>query len=144
MARAQLDLPDKFHFSTKIPVRIDDINYGGHLGNDAMLSIIHEARLRFLQNHGYSETDIEGVGIIMVDAVILYKAEAFYGDVLSVDVAIDDFTKYSCDIYYRLSNVENEKVVAQAKTTIFFFDYEQRKKARVPDKFKAIFLDSKS
>ena len=144
MARTKLDLPEKFHFSTNIPVRISDINYGGHVGNDALLSLIHEARIRFLQNHGYTESNIEGVGTIMVDAVILYKAEAFYGDILRTVVAIDDFTNYSFDVYYRLRKVESDKEVARAKTTIFFFDYQQRKTARTPEKFKAIFLDSRS
>jgi hypothetical protein len=39
MARVKIDLPDKFIFKTEIPIRINDINYGGHLGNDAVLSI---------------------------------------------------------------------------------------------------------
>ena len=49
MARVKLQLPANFLFSTEIPIRISDINYGGHLGNDAVLSIVHEARIQFLQ-----------------------------------------------------------------------------------------------
>jgi hypothetical protein len=29
---------------------------------------------------GYSELDVEGVGIIMADAAVMYRAEAFHGD----------------------------------------------------------------
>ncbi|MCW8811925.1 MAG: acyl-CoA thioesterase, partial [Chlorobium sp.] len=78
MARIKVELPEKFHFRTEIQIRITDINYGGHLGNDSLLSIIHEARLRFLNHLGYSESNVEGIGIIMVDAGIQYKSEAFY------------------------------------------------------------------
>ncbi|MCU0364969.1 MAG: hypothetical protein MUE93_04775 [Ignavibacteriaceae bacterium] len=40
MPRIKIETPDKFIFSTEIPIRITDINYGGHLGNDSLLSII--------------------------------------------------------------------------------------------------------
>jgi len=46
MARIKIEIPDKFIYKTEIPIRITDINYGGHLGNDSLLSIIHEARVR--------------------------------------------------------------------------------------------------
>ena len=72
MPRIKINLPSSFHFTTEIPIRISDINYGGHLGNDAVLSILHEARLRMLIEHGWTEMSIEGVSIIMSDSVILY------------------------------------------------------------------------
>ena len=59
MPRIKLDLPKNFHFTTEIPLRISDINYGGHLGNDSVLSILHESRVRFLMEHGYSEFNVE-------------------------------------------------------------------------------------
>ncbi|MCH5718100.1 acyl-CoA thioesterase [Niabella hibiscisoli] len=59
MARIKVPLPPHFTFSTSIAIRITDVNYGGHVGNDAILSIIHEARLQFLKALGYSEMNIE-------------------------------------------------------------------------------------
>ncbi|MEK6756777.1 MAG: thioesterase family protein, partial [Bacteroidota bacterium] len=82
MARVELELPERFHFSVEIPLRITDINYGGHLGNDALLSLLHEARVQFLRHHGFTEMNIDRRSIIMADAVILYKSEGFYGDVV--------------------------------------------------------------
>lgn len=49
MARISIDLPSTFTFSATIPVRITDLNYGGHVGNDTILSIIHEARVQYLK-----------------------------------------------------------------------------------------------
>ena len=63
MPRIKIALPDKYIFQTEIPVRITDINYRGHLGNDSLLSIFHEARIRLLKHLGYSESDIDGVGM---------------------------------------------------------------------------------
>ena len=122
MSRIKIELPGKFIFQTEIPIRITDINYGGHLGNDSLLSIIHEARLRFLKHNGYSESNIEGVGIIMVDAGIQYKSEGFYGDELLVEVAVTEFASIGCDFVYRLSNKNSKKEIALAKTgAVFLF-----------------------
>ncbi len=139
MTRITIALPETFVFSTTIPVRITDINYGGHLGNDALLSIIHEARLQFLKSLGYSEINIEGRSIIMADAAVVYKAEVFYGDTLRVDIAITDLQRMSCDILYRVANEASGNEVARAKTGVVFFDYNARKPVTVPDTFREQF-----
>ncbi len=136
MARVRLTLPKKFLFSTEIPIRITDINYGGHLGNDAVLSLVHEARIQFLQHFGYSEFDIEGVGIMMTDAVVVYSSEGFYGDFLIVDVGAVDFQSSHCDIMFRLTNKGTGKEVARAKTGIAFFDRQKRRIAPLPELFR--------
>ena len=46
MARVKLDMEGvAFVFRTELDVRITDINYGRHVGNDAMLGLLHEAGL---------------------------------------------------------------------------------------------------
>ncbi len=140
MARIKLDMPRHFTFSIELPVRISDINYGGHLSNDAVLSMVHEARIQFLKQYQYSELDIEGLGIIMTDSAIIYKAEGFHSDQVQIDVAISDFNKYGCDFYYLLSNRKTAVEIAHAKTGIVFFDYQERKVVSVPDNFKTKFV----
>ena len=140
MPRIKLDLPTNFHFTTEISIRISDINYGGHLGNDAVLSILHESRIRLLMEHGYSEFNVEGVGIIMTDSAIIYKSEAFYGESLRIQIAVQDFSKYGCDIYYLVRERESGREIVKAKTGIAFFNYEERKLAAVPEKFQQQFF----
>jgi len=138
MARVKIDLPEKFIYQTQITLRISDINYNDHLGNDAVLTLAQEARLRFLNKHGFSELNIAGVGIIMVDAAVQYKAEGFYGDTLIIEVGIKDITKTGCDMVYQITNIENEKVIAIVKTGIAFFDYQKRKVVTTPEEFLEI------
>ncbi|MEI7907716.1 MAG: acyl-CoA thioesterase, partial [Bacteroidota bacterium] len=123
MPRIKIDLPTVFHFTTEIPIRISDINYGGHLGNDSVLSILHDARLRMLMEYGWTEMNIEGVSIIMSDSVILYKSQASYGESLRIQIAVKDFSNFGCDIYYLVRERESGRVVVQAKTGIAFFNY---------------------
>lgn len=134
MARIKIDFPEPAVFSTRIPVRITDINYGGHLGNDALLSLIHEVRMQFLRHYGYSEKEMSGVSVIMGDCAIMYKAEAYYGDVLLAEVSISDVNKYGFDVFYRFSNETTRKEIAVAKTGIVCFDYINRKVAYLPEK----------
>jgi acyl-CoA thioester hydrolase len=136
MARTKLQLPANFLYRTEIPLRIGDINYGGHLGNDAVLSIVHEARVQFLRNFGYSEFDIEGRGIMMTDAIIVYSSEGFYGDVLMVEVGITDFQLAHCDVVFRITNTTTKKEVARVKTGIAFFHAQTRKISPIPDSFR--------
>jgi acyl-CoA thioesterase FadM len=73
MSRTKVDLPKDFSFQTIIPIRITDVNYGGHVGNDTVLTLLHEARMQFLKHHGFSEMDFGGAGLIMSDVIIEFK-----------------------------------------------------------------------
>ena len=138
MARIKIELPAKFNFTTKIPIRITDINYGGHLGNDTVLSIIHEARVQFLKNAGYEELNLDGAALIMSDAAIEFKNEAFYGDTLIISVCANSFSKVAFELYYKLEKEENEKriTVAVAKTGMVCYDYQQKKIVAIPASVK--------
>lgn len=139
MARVKIDLPESFIFTTQIKVRITDINYGRHLGNDAVLSMMHEARVQFLTHFGYSELDMGGVGIIMTDCAIQYKGEAFFNDQLNIEVGVHDISNKGFDLVYQFTNTANGKPIAVGKTGIVCFDYEKRKVAALPEEVKANF-----
>lgn len=137
MPRTKLQLPSTFPFQTDLDVRIVDINYGGHLGNDAVLTLAHEARIRFLRSLGYTELDIEGRGIIMTDAQVVYRAEAFHGDRLSVYVAVADVQSHTFDLLYRLVRTPDGIEIARVKTGLAVFDYGKKAVAPLPDEFRA-------
>jgi len=141
MARASIQLPDVFPFRTDLTIRISDINYGGHLGNDAVLTLAQEARIRFLASLGYSEKDIEGFGIIMTDAVVVYRTEAFHGDLLSIEVAVDDVQRHTFDLLYRISRHSDQKEIARVKTGIAVYDYEKKTIGTVPEPFRTKVLE---
>jgi len=130
MARIKIELPEQFHFSSKIPIRITDLNYGGHVGNDTVLTLIHEARVQFLKTYGYEELKLEGVSLIMSDAAIEFKAELFYGDVVNAFVAATNFSRAGFDLFYKL--MRNEIIVAIAKTGMICYNYDTKKVVSVP------------
>lgn len=136
MARVKLNYPGSSIFETDLEIRIDDINYGGHVGNDRYLTLAQEVRYRFFRELGFKdEASIQDKkGIIVTDAVVVYKAEVFLGDTLHVELCIDDHNKYGFDFYYRMINQKN-KVCSIIKTGIVGFDYDAGSIAEIPQDF---------
>lgn len=134
MPRVKLTMPEQFSFTTDIPIRITDLNYGGHVGNDAVLSLLHEARVQFLRSHGYDELSLAGVGLIMADVTIEFRNELFYGDTLRASVAPTEFSRVGFDLYYKLEKRNGDKwiPVSYARTGMVCYDYSAKKIAAVP------------
>jgi acyl-CoA thioester hydrolase len=124
-------------FRASFPIRISDINYGGHMGNDRFLSLFHDARLQFLKSLGLSERDIGGgTSLIMSEAHIRFRAEAFYGDSLTVLVTVSDLKDTRFVLEYAVSKDGGETPVATGYTVMVGFDYERRRVCRLPKSFR--------
>ncbi len=136
MSRVKIQLPAKSVFETQLKIRITDLNYGKHLGNDSTLSLLHEARVQFLNAFGYpNEIDIEGLGIIMADVAIQFKGEGHYGDTWSISIYVDNINRMGFDLYYRAINQDGKETL-RAKTGLLMFDYDQKKIALLPDSLR--------
>ena len=137
MARIKLLLPERKIFSTEIAVRITDINYGNHVGNDAFVRLIHEARVQWLSSNNYTELNIEGASLIMADLAVEYKGESFYGDVLNVEIAVGEISKAGFALYYiiHVNRNANNILIAKAKTGMVCYNYEEKKVREIPEKF---------
>lgn len=126
MGRVQIELPERFAFSTDLEVRVADLNYGNHLGNDGVLSLLHEARRRYLRSLGEDEIGADGLGFVIADAAVVYRAQAFYGDRLTVDVAAGEFQSRSCAFFHRARRADGV-TVAEARLGVVCFDFKAQK-----------------
>lgn len=126
-------------FTCKIPVRITDVNYGNHLGNDALLSIIHEARMQLLSTWGYTELDAGGNSLIMGDVMIAYRSQAFYGDELVIKIFALGISAHSFDLLYQISAQRGDASsdIAHAKTGMVCFDYASNKISPLSEELKS-------
>lgn len=136
MPRIQIDLPESFRFSTEVALYLSHMNYAGHLDNAMLLAVVSEARARFFRFLGYTELDVEGVGIVVADAAVQYKSEAFHGEVMLVRMAAADFGNKGCDLLWCMNERETQREVARGKTGIVFYDYAARKVTSVPANFR--------
>lgn len=140
MPRVKVGLPDKFLYSMERSVGISDLNYAKHLDSVAMVNILQEARLQFLANLGFTESNIYGLGIVVTDMAVDYRSESFANDCLVIDVGISNINRYGFDIGMQVTNSALEAVVCNAKIGVVFFDFDRHKIAQVPPAFKG-FLD---
>jgi len=140
MDRVKLKFPEqKPLFTSHIAVRISDINYGNHLGNDSVLSLIHEARMQLLAQWGYTELEAGGTSLIMGDVMIAYKGEAFYGEMLTIKLYASEITDRSFDLLYHIStNREGQAIqIAHAKTGMVCFNYSIKRIANLTPELKS-------
>ncbi len=47
MARLEIIIPENYKAAFAIPILINDINYGNYIGNDAFVSILHDASVQW-------------------------------------------------------------------------------------------------
>jgi acyl-CoA thioesterase FadM len=133
MARVTVELPERWLYRVRLAVRVTDVNYGGHLGNDRVLGLVHEARVRWLASCGLSEKDVGGPGLIMADAALVFRGEAFMGDELDVELGARDVRRSGFGLAYRLRRVGDGADIALVSTGMVCFDYAARKVARMPE-----------
>ena len=79
MPRVKLESQPKYEFVFETTIQKVDLNYAGHLGNDALLRMLQTARIELFQNRGYKELDLgDGkTGIIIGDLVVNHKGVVF-------------------------------------------------------------------
>ena len=140
MARVNIILPEQFLAVFHIPVRITDINYGNHAGNHAFIEILHEARMQWLRQYGYTELDAAGTGLIMSDLAIEFRNESFYGDIIEVKIGVGEPGRAGFELFYLLQTQRNGEtiILAKAKTGMVCYDYGTKKVVSVPEKLKAL------
>lgn len=134
------DLHKRELFATTIPVMVNHLNYGNHLGYDSVLSICQEARMRWLKGHGMTEISLEdSIGYMITDVAMNYRGEGFFGDQLSVKLYADSHSRRGFTLRYEIVNQSTDKVIALGETRHVFFDFQSRRVATSPDKFRELF-----
>jgi acyl-CoA thioester hydrolase len=135
MPKIKLKKQVNYEFSYDVVLKVRDINYGGHLGNDSLVSLTHEVRLDILKQLGFNEFNLgdNKTGIIMTDLVVNYIAEAFMFDNITILSHIDEKSSIGFRIFYNF--VKDNKTIAFAETGIIAFDYSIRQIAEIPDVF---------
>ena len=94
-------------YSVSLPINIEHINYGSHLGYDSLLSILHEARMRWLKEINPKITEInmqDDIGWIVSKLNVSYKSEGSHGDNLTIDFSVKNQTKLGFILEHTVTN----------------------------------------
>ncbi|TXI99930.1 MAG: acyl-CoA thioesterase [Neisseriales bacterium] len=112
---------------------IRDINYANHMDHLALLNYLHETRVRFLREHGYSELDVDGKGsgLVVADLQCSYRRECFYGDIIRVELTLKVFSPTRLIMLYSIYK-DGDTLVANAEIRVAFLS-AARKIIAIPD-----------
>lgn len=141
---SQNNLPEKAHFESATTIRVTDLNYGNHLGNDAVLALAHEFRIRFFKSLNQDELSFFGNGIIMNDSAIQYRGQGFWGEQIKAKLWFIPTSMARFDLYYLLQQNRadnNTSDVAFVKTGQVFYDYQKQKISKPENKQQEAYFD---
>jgi acyl-CoA thioesterase FadM len=133
MPRIKIKMPEKINASIPIATRITDHNYGNHVGNDAIVGILHEARVQWLALNQFTEFDAGGTSLIMGHLAVEYKQQIIYPCQLVVEVAIGEVTRASFELVYCIKN-DKAEVMVRAITGLVCYDYKNKEVLPIPEK----------
>jgi len=118
-------------------VRIGDINYGAHMGNEVALVVFQDARIAFLDSLGCSEKDIgEGLGLILVEAHVVFRKEVFLNDRLETRVTVSGLRRSAFDLQFDVVCRSDGERVFHGWTRMLPYNYGEKKVRRVPETFR--------
>ena len=143
MPRTVLEEQSSYEFNFETTVRKHNLNYAGHLGNDALVGLIQEARIGLFNALDYKELDLGDckTGIIIADLVVNFKSEGFLDDKLRIESHIGDVTDKSLRIYHRVLKDKDDSMLALVETGLVAFDYSSRRITTFPLGFVKSIID---
>lgn len=123
-------------FTFNYTIQKEDINYGGHVGNERALLFFQMARMNFFESLGLSEMNLgEGAGVIQKNGFVEYNKQLFLDDRIFIKIIDIEFSKTSFNIKYEIYNDKEEKVI-NGSTLLVCFDYSTHRIKKIPESFK--------
>lgn len=137
MERVKLDFPaEAVIHRHPMTVRITDMNYGRHLGHDALVSLLHEARIQAFAALDLPEWDMHGYPSVVADLAVQYQSEARWPDELTIATAVPEPQGKSLTIYQRIYQLDSQQVVATARVNQLLIDLASGRPVDVPEPVK--------
>lgn len=133
MERVKLDFPAEAVIHRHLlTVRVTDMNYGRHLGHDAVVSLLHEARIQAFAALDLPEWDMHSHPSVVADLAIQYHSEARWPDALLIETAVPEPQGKALIIYQRIYQADSEQLVATSRVNQLLIDLATGRPAEVP------------
>lgn len=117
------------------PLQVDTgvKNSTSHLAHHNHLVLFQQARLGYLGQFGYTEKNIEGTRMFIVEAHCVYKKELFHRDLIVVKCCVDQIKPKLFSMSYEIE--KNDQVCARGYTKSVCVDPELKKTICLPQLF---------
>ncbi|MBE6068803.1 MAG: acyl-CoA thioesterase [Clostridium lundense] len=122
--------------TTKLKVRYAETDQMGIVHHSNYYVYFETAREDFIAGSGVSYKDIEDMGIMMplIETQCKYIQGAKYADNLIIETSLDELTPIKVVLKYRVIRNDDDKLIAEGKTTQAFVNKENFKILNVKKK----------
>lgn len=110
-------------FTFEYPIRLDDLDYMGIVGNAEWVTLLTRARIDLLEKieFPFSEMLKQKIGGVVADLAIKFKRPSYFGDSLKIVITPSDPFKKGLILKYLVINQKNEECL-MAEVKIVFVD----------------------
>ncbi|MCX6019538.1 MAG: thioesterase family protein [Chloroflexi bacterium] len=129
-------------FTHVLHPRFSDIDVYGHVNNAVYLTYFEEARVAFGNIAGLRRLYSRTCSTIVAHAEVDYKAPAFLGDELHIDVATGTVGRSSFEYQYEVRRPASGTRIAIGRTVQVCFNFELGAVVRVPEEWRSLLTSS--
>lgn len=118
----------------KIRVRYSEVDQMGFLYHAHYVDYYDVARTEMLRKYGTSNKELEDQGIMLpvIEVVSNYKNPAYYDDLLTVEVTLENIPTVKMKFSYRVFR-ENGELINTGHVVLAFMNSTSRKACRAPE-----------
>jgi acyl-CoA thioester hydrolase len=121
------------------PIAWGEMDAFQHVNNVVYFRYFENARIVYFDKlHVMSLKEKTGIGPIMASQQCKYKMQLLYPDTISVGTRIVHVQETQFTMQYVIVSQKMKKVAAEGECLIAYFDYNQNKRAPIPDETREL------
>jgi acyl-CoA thioester hydrolase len=126
---------DGYPFVHRETVRFRDLDAMAHVNNAVFLTYLEQARLAW-----FGEADVQPLqDVILARTEIDFRSPVSHGEVVEIGVRSSRIGTKSFELEYELQ--AGGRVVAEAKSVLVGYDYEQAESTPIPERWRRRLTD---
>jgi acyl-CoA thioester hydrolase len=113
-----------------------------HINNVAYFRYLESTRIAYMEKFGMMQVMRQtNIGPILASAQCQFKVPLYYPDTVISGALVTDVESDRFSIDHRLVSRRLEKIAAQGKSVVVYYDYQKKQKAPIPDEIKRCLID---
>jgi len=133
-----------FPITIEIPVRWGDMDARGHVNNTIYYRYFESSRIALFELlNVYKEPTTALIAPILSYQDCYYKAPLTYPDTIYVGAKIKDIEESKIIIHHSIMSKGLNRIAAEGESHIVWYNYQEKKKAIIPDDLKQEILKLK-
>ncbi|MHA1987633.1 MAG: acyl-CoA thioesterase [Promethearchaeota archaeon] len=121
----------------EMPIRWGDMDARGHVNNTIYYRYFESSRIALFELlNVYKEPTTASIAPILSYQDCYYKAPLTYPDTIFIGAKIKDFEESKIIIHHSLRSKKLNRTAAEGEAHIVWYNYEEKKKAIIPNDLK--------